>query len=490
MDLGDGLGGLDDTGSETLVSRGRSSVVTTVVALGMVGCCAGGMAAVGVSGAPTGTTTAVRASATEVPIDQQVAEAHDYLADASKAVRRAREELERVAASLPTAQQKLAGAQSGLAAANRAREQAVALLAATEAAVQTTEARVVEARGRVDALKVRIGAAARQSYMSGDGQRELEVLLSARDPADFAVALEALARRSRGNNTALDEMATAQQQLAAELVSVQRLRDDAVRHRDTAAREATAADRAATEAAAAKNEVDVLVNRRAVALRTAAGHRRSVKRMYDELLDEQRRIARAAAEAARREAEKARKEAEAAKNKKKPTSGGSGSAPTEKPTSPGNGGGNGGGSGSAPASGALTWPIPGASAGGRTGWRVHPVYGYRSCHTGVDISAGSGTSIRSAGAGTVAAVASGGPYGNHTIVAHADGVSTMYAHQSRIAVRSGQRVSAGQVIGYVGSTGWSTGPHLHFEVHVRGVPYDPMGWFGGGAKQRVSCWSG
>jgi murein DD-endopeptidase MepM/ murein hydrolase activator NlpD len=64
----------------------------------------------------------------------------------------------------------------------------------------------------------------------------------------------------------------------------------------------------------------------------------------------------------------------------------------------------------------------------------------------------------------------------------------MYAHQSRAAVQSGQRVSAGQVIGYVGSTGWVTGPHLHFEVHVNGVPYDPMGWFGG-TKRPVPCLS-
>lgn len=62
----------------------------------------------------------------------------------------------------------------------------------------------------------------------------------------------------------------------------------------------------------------------------------------------------------------------------------------------------------------------------------------------------------------------------------------MYAHQSSASVSPGQKVSQGQVIGTVGATGWVTGPHLHFEVHVNGTPYDPMGWFGG-TKAPVAC---
>ena len=72
-----------------------------------------------------------------------------------------------------------------------------------------------------------------------------------------------------------------------------------------------------------------------------------------------------------------------------------------------------------------------------------------------------------------------GPYGNNTLIDHGNGLATFYAHQSGFAVSRGQRVAKGDVIGYVGSTGYSTGSHLHFEVHINGVPHDPMGWFGG-----------
>jgi murein DD-endopeptidase MepM/ murein hydrolase activator NlpD len=123
---------------------------------------------------------------------------------------------------------------------------------------------------------------------------------------------------------------------------------------------------------------------------------------------------------------------------------------------------------------------------GNVGPRIHPVYGYRSCHTGADISCGMGTGILAAADGVVVSVENGGPYGLHTLIQHGSGISTMYAHQSATSVSPGQKVTQGQIIGNVGSTGWSTGPHLHFEVHVNGTPYDPMGWFGG-AKVPVSC---
>jgi murein DD-endopeptidase MepM/ murein hydrolase activator NlpD len=104
----------------------------------------------------------------------------------------------------------------------------------------------------------------------------------------------------------------------------------------------------------------------------------------------------------------------------------------------------------------------------------------------VDVRGGYGTPIRAAQSGVVALIESGGPYGLHTLIAHGDGVSSFYAHQSKTAVSPGQVVNRGDVVGYVGSTGWVTGPHLHFEIHVGGVPHDPMGWYGG-SKTAIVC---
>lgn len=96
-------------------------------------------------------------------------------------------------------------------------------------------------------------------------------------------------------------------------------------------------------------------------------------------------------------------------------------------------------------------------------------------HSGVDLAAPAGTAVRTPADG-VAAVGDAGPCGIHVIVAHAGGIATLYCHLSVAAVHSGQRVRAGDRIGAIGSTGNSTGPHLHLEVHADGRPVDPAAW--------------
>lgn len=126
--------------------------------------------------------------------------------------------------------------------------------------------------------------------------------------------------------------------------------------------------------------------------------------------------------------------------------------------------------------------------GNDAGWRTHPLYGGRSCHTGIDLRGNYGAKVRAAAAGVVVKVLHGDPaYGNLTLLQHGPRLRTMYAHQSTISVHVGERVRAGEVIGRVGATGYATGPHLHFEVHLDRRPYDPAGWFGGGLH-RVGCY--
>ena len=124
---------------------------------------------------------------------------------------------------------------------------------------------------------------------------------------------------------------------------------------------------------------------------------------------------------------------------------------------------------STPSTSGLIWPVPGP---------ITSPFGMRwgSLHPGIDIGAPMGTPIKAAASGTVLVASYNGGYGNLVVIDHGNGIATAYAHQSQIAVSVGQNVSQGQVIGYVGSTGFSTGPHLHFEVRVNGTPVDPMGY--------------
>lgn len=108
------------------------------------------------------------------------------------------------------------------------------------------------------------------------------------------------------------------------------------------------------------------------------------------------------------------------------------------------------------------------------GGRLHPIAKQFRMHNGVDYAAPTGTPIRSVGDGVVEFAGVQRGYGNVVEIMHRDGKSTLYAHMSRIAVSKGQHVAQGDNIGAVGSTGWSTGPHLHFEFRVKGVHHDPM----------------
>jgi peptidoglycan DL-endopeptidase CwlO len=120
-------------------------------------------------------------------------------------------------------------------------------------------------------------------------------------------------------------------------------------------------------------------------------------------------------------------------------------------------------------SGQLIWPANGSISSG---------FGMRwgRLHAGIDIPLPEGTGLRAAASGTVAIAGWVGGYGNYTCIQHGGSLSTCYGHQSSISVSVGQQVSQGQVIGYSGNTGHSTGPHLHFEVRINGSPVDPLGY--------------
>lgn len=198
----------------------------------------------------------------------------------------------------------------------------------------------------------------------------------------------------------------------------------------------------------------------------------------------------AAEEAARKEAEEAAKrEEEAQKNQGQlggdgvqsgGESGGEGSGVTD--------GGNGGEqattpppANTSPSTGSYVWPTPNSRLiTSLYGNRMHPILGYERYHSGVDINGRVGDPVVAADGGTVILSSyDPGGYGNYLVINHGGGRTTLYAHMSSVAVGVGTVVTQGQTIAYVGSTGLSTGPHLHFEIAVNGNRHDPLGYLGG-----------
>jgi murein DD-endopeptidase MepM/ murein hydrolase activator NlpD len=302
---------------------------------------------------------------------------------------------------------------------------------------------VTSKQAEISQLQKKVDQFARSVYQQGPTS-QWEIVLESKSPSDLTVRLQNIKAVSRSTADSLDQLVEAKERLAEDAKAAEEVRLEMQRLADIASQALLDAQNAADKATEAKAEVDKLVKQEASALKVAEDDKARVQAEYDELRAEQIRISQES---------------------------GSGSAGPVDPQ----------------ATGSLSWPLPGIAAGGGVGWRVHPVYKYKSCHTGVDTGAPKGTKIKAAAAGIVLSTRWSRAYGNMTLIDHGDGMVTMYAHQSKFAVSQGQAVGTGETIGYIGSTGFSTGPHLHFEVHLNGVPYNPMGWFGA-AKTVVPCW--
>ena len=165
------------------------------------------------------------------------------------------------------------------------------------------------------------------------------------------------------------------------------------------------------------------------------------------------------------------------------TSGGAaGGGSTDSGSSSGSGGLISAGSEGVQGTGSLVWPVPCShTVTSRFGWRVHPITGTERYHNGMDIDGygHDGDIIIACDAGVVVAAQWSDSYGYYVMIDHGNGMQTLYAHMSGMAVSYGTKVSQGQTIGYLGSTGWSTGTHCHLEIYVNGSRTDPEAYFSG-----------
>lgn len=268
-------------------------------------------------------------------------------------------------------------------------------------------------------------------YENGD-LTYANVLLSARSFSDFVERWEDLRLLIASNERAVRARKVAEAQVAAVEADLDRTRMQLQQEQEAQVQ--------------ARSQLDSLAGERQNLVELAAVQRRHVAAQVAEMEDL------SAAEEAQLEALIREREAELAAKRR--AAGITGNVANEGGT------------------GAFSWPVTGTITS-PFGWRSNPFGGSPEFHQGLDIAAPTGTTVTAAGGGTVIMAQWYGGYGNYILIDHGGGYSTGYGHLSAIYVSNGQNVTRGQAIGAVGSTGQSTGPHLHFEVRIDGKPVDP-----------------
>ncbi len=334
----------------------------------------------------------------------------------------------------------LVALEAELATAEEALRVAEAELAATTAELVVTQDRLGAARVELSELRAGFRARARATYIYGGGAADTPGrILEARDVAELQRAMTYVQEVLDEDRLDVENADVLERQIAVDADALGTLQDQ-----QTALRVAAEAERDRVGGLVEQQrdltaQAEAEVERHRLILAQLESDEASARQLIDNL-----------------QAESGRLEDELAARARAARSSGGGGAP---PAS----------------SGQLQRPVD-ARAGSPFGYRVHPISGVRKLHAGIDFGAPTGTPIYAADDGRVLSAGVRGGYGNATVIEHGGGLATLYAHQSRFAVRAGQTVSRGEVIGYVGSTGYSTGPHLHFETRVNGTPVDPAGY--------------
>ena len=382
-------------------------------------------------------------------VDQQLARAQAALEGSTARAQSAAARYFDASRQLPGARSALASAQGQVAAA-----QVVAASAAEKAAearrqLTAAEGQLTEVQRQVDTARDTLSTFAAEAYMGADTSK-LGMVMDASSPSDLATRMAYLDTVSGEQRMALEQVTRARQ-VATDARNVVTLRKQAADAADARARGTLDGARTAEQSAAAANErVTSLVNQRKGALAVASQERAA----------DARRTALLAAESNRIAAELRRiADAERARNRNR---GGGGPKTTPVPS----GGGY------------FQQPVNGWKSSD-FGMRYDPYFHVWQLHAGTDFAAPTGAPIFAAASGRVVRAGWNGGYGNYTCIYHGElasgrSIATCYAHQSVIGVHVGQHVGRGQVIGRVGTTGASTGAHLHFEVRLDGTPVNPL----------------
>lgn len=383
-------------------------------------------------------------------VEKKIDHAHDELDHSSKRLVAATERLEAARSQLATARNDLATARGKLAVAEERDAEMQAALAQAEADLAAAEAELLAGQQHMDDQAGVVASTVSDIYMEGDPQLlAFSSMLESASTADLTRQEEVrdliVGRESR----AFDQLHAAKVLLEVRERQVEEARDEVAVKRQEAADNLVVKQQLESEAESAKAAVASLVGERSSARAEASKARAADVRQLQQL----------EREAARIEAKLRRLAAAALRRARAQASAQARSVPT---------------------GGTLMMPV-GGGVTSSFGFRTHPIYGYWGLHDGTDFGGGCGQPIHAAESGRVVSSYWSDVYGRRLIVDHGAlngaGVASIYNHASSYTVGTGTQVQRGQVIGYVGDTGWSTACHLHFTVMANGQAVDPQNWF-------------
>lgn len=335
--------------------------------------------------------------------------------------------------------EKLRVIQENLDAAKAAYESISSQIGETDKKIADTQSELEKAQAHLSKREVVLSRRIRDIYMNGQ-LNYLDVIIGAKDFNDFATRVELL-RRVVNSDLEL-------------ISSIREERDKIDEAKKILEEERQRLATLQTEAEAKKTEIEQHKAEQQAILRKAETDKATAEEAYVELEASSNQIAQML-----REREAARQAAQAAAA----SGGSSGGDDDDSSYQPVSG------------SGQMIWPVNGVITS-PFGYRTHPIFGRQILHSGIDIGVDEGTPVHAADGGVVVEAGWISGYGYCVIIDHGNGTSSLYGHNSSLAVSSGQAVSQGQVIAYAGSTGNSTGPHVHFEVRVGGEPVDPSAY--------------
>ena len=299
--------------------------------------------------------------------------------------------------------------------------------------ITKTEAELKAAQARLQSREKVFYKRVRDIYINGR-LSYLDVVIGSKDFSDFANRMEMLKRILQSDMDLINTIKTEREEIASKKAKLEEDRAKVLELEKVAQEK--------------QNLINQKKAERQAVLERAMNDRDTAERAYNELMASSASIT---AMLQQRAAERAAAAAAASQS------------------------GGGGGTTWVQGTGQLAAPVN-APITSDFGWRIHPIYGTRRLHAGTDFGVDEGTPVHAADGGVVVEAGWISGYGYTVIIDHGNGMSTLYAHNSDVAVSPGQTVSKGQVVSYSGNTGGSTGPHLHFEVRINGEPTDPMGY--------------